>query len=303
MTTNEKGEWVKEIRSTDELDNSAPSWTIPQKLGPWTLENVLYNDGKNVFIVSTSNPLWVIKIFFGSPPNTDELAHLLMMRHLGVQHCVHIPTSVEHQFGTGPSYMWIAMKRYTGHVEVKPFFRENWRRIATTVLVFLRDLHINCSRVYMDIKTTNILYHLESERSHFVVADYELVDTVELSRPTRTFSNNTKWYYIAMGAELDEPLYSWRMDLVALGYTLASLTHDYSVKPLWKYYDQCMQRRANKLSFDISDESIVALRSIEMQEEHPLILRYLHLVSELPWNSPVPPSNDFYARLISVFQN
>lgn len=304
MTTNESVPvWEKKIHSTDELDTPAPTWAIPRHLGPWTLEHVLYSDKRNVFIVSTSDARWVVKIFFGSPPNTDELTHLLMLHHLGVRNCVHMPPSIQHQFGTGPSYMWIAMKRYTGHIELKPFFRENWKQIAVSVLIFLRDLHIKCGRVYMDIKTTNILYQLGAGQPDFVVADYELVDTIELSRPTRTFSNNTKWYYIAMGAELDEPLYSWRMDLVALGYTLASLTHDYSVKPLWKYYDQCMERRTNRLSFDITDESIIALRTIEIQEEHPLILRYLQIVSECPWDSQIPPSDAFYTRLISVFQN
>jgi hypothetical protein len=71
---------------------------------------------------------------------------------------------------------------------------------------------------------------------------------------------------------------------------------------MWKYYNQCLARRENRLSLSITDDSIIALRSVEIADEDPIILEYLRVVSEFPWNSSTPPSADFYTRLMSIFQ-
>jgi hypothetical protein len=288
----------------EEADLPRPEFVTPKQIGPWAIESIIYSDRSKVRILSTTTPNWVIKLFVRDKGGSDELANILMMKRHGVSYTVLTPNDTYHQFGAGPGYTWFAMRKYTGHINSNLPLKMYWRRVATSVLHFLRDLHINCGRVYMDIKTSNILYtHIPTCLPDFVVADYELVDTIDLSRPTRSYSNNTKWYYIAMGAELDEPLYSWRMDLVATGYMLAALTHDYGSRPLWKYYDMCLARRENSLSLDITDDSIITLRSAEIATEDPIILEYLRTVAEFPWNSPVPPSAEFYTRLISIFES
>lgn len=291
------------MTSYDEMDNPRPVYEIPSQVGPWILQEVIYTDKEKVRIATTQNPDWIVKIAFGSPPSTEELGNLLMLSHYSVSRAVGVPTDIFHRFGVGTNYVWYAMRRYDGHVHINAFSVLHWRSIGIQVLWFLRDLHLNCGRVYMDVKTANILYKAQLGYSPlFVVGDYELVDTIDLTKPARLYSNNTKWYYIAMGAELDEPLYSWRMDLVALGYTLASITHDYEKKKDWKYYGQCMARRTNTLSLDITDDSIIALREQEIKEEHPTILAYLNAVAEFPWISPTPPPAEFYKRLLSIFE-
>jgi hypothetical protein len=288
--------------SCEDVDMSKPVYEIPSNVGPWILQEVIYSDKDKVRIATTQDPGWVVKITLGNPPVIDELMNLFMLKQHHVAHTVNVPASISHRFGTGPNYAWFAMRRYEGCILANDFSRIHWRSIAIHVLTFLQDLHLKCGRIYMDIKTTNILYQTYPGQSpQFILADYELIDTIELSKPTRYYSNNTKWYYIAMGAELDEPLYSWRMDFVALAYTLASIIRSYEKKKLWTYYDQCMERRANRLSYDIADESIIALRSTEIQQEHPTIQEYLRIVSEIPWDSATPPSPDMYKRLMSVF--
>ena len=291
------------MTSYDELDRPKPVYEIQSQVGPWILQEVIYSDKENVRVATTQDPTWIVKINLGNPPVVDELMNLLMLKQQGVACTVSIPASIAHRFGTGPNYSWFAMRRYEGCIPVNEFSRAYWRSIAIHVLTFLQDLHTKCGRVYMDIKTTNILYQtFPGHAPQFVVADYELIDTVDLTKHTRYYSNNTKWYYIAMGAELDEPLYSWRMDFIALAYMLASIIRSYEKKGLWKYYEQCMERRANRLSHTISDESIVAARAVEIQQEHPTILEYMRIVSEIPWDAPAPPSVEIYKRLISVFE-
>ena len=285
-------------------DVPKPVYEIPSQVGPWSLQEVIYSNHSNVRIVTTNSPMWVVKITFGAPPSTEELTNLLILGQNSVSCAVSVPTNVYNRFGVGPNYVWYAMRRYDGYITINIFSRVQWRSIGISLLWFLRDLHIKCGRVHMDIKTTNILYKDQPELPPvFVVADYELVDTIDLTKSTRLYSNNTKWYYVAMGAMLDEPLYSWRMDLSAVGYTLASLTHDYDNKKSWKYYEHCMARRENRLSLDISDDSIIALREQEIKEEHPAILAYLKAISEISWSSATPPSDDTYRHLISIIES
>lgn len=199
------------------------------------------------------------------------------------------------------THIWYAMRRYDGSLAYNDYARDNWRRIAQDVLAFLTQLHRSCHLIHMDIKVTNILR--QYCRPAFVVADYELCDTPN-RRLTRDYGRDFRYYYLAMGAELDQPLYSWRMDLTALGYMLAEMIWNTVDNNRTTFQAAMYRRRDNTVTEGdtATDEELVTLRKCEMAVAHPTILAYLrHLEEGLTWSSEFPPPETFYRELLAFF--
>jgi serine/threonine protein kinase len=192
------------------------------------------------------------------------------------------------------------MMRYQGALSVDATARSYWRTIAVSVLTFLQYFHTRCRKVHMDIKCPNIL--VERPRMRFVVSDYDLAGTIRPDKVTCSYRPDTCWYYVAMGAELDKPLYSWRMDLTALGYMLAAITWEEDDNGNWKFYDECMLRRNGRHGLDISDNDLIKMRDSEMTQIHLTVRTYLNMVAaRVGWCDVEPPSKEFYGELLSLF--
>jgi hypothetical protein len=146
----------------------------------------------------------------------------------------------------------------------------------------------------MDIKMKNVLTDKTADR--FVVADYQLVDDI---RPavTNSFMDDYKWYYLAMGAEPEEPLFSWRMDLAALGFILLHLT---SEKEEFSFTKECFKKRNNS-NYAISLAYILEMRSSELLAAPETLKEYFKTVQSISWSSPDPPPISFYVGLQSLF--
>jgi len=187
------------------------------------------------------------------------------------------------------------MKRYTGEVSLNDFCKANWRILAIHILQFLQDFHHVHRLVHMDIKKGNILYDMAG--LNFVAADYEHAEAPSFTH-TRHFDDDHKWYYIAMGAELDQPLYSWRLDLVALGYVLGSLTTE---PQAWTFEQICWDKRTKPGS--LTEAEAIYQRNREIADIiEPQIKAYLALVATLAWDAKDPPPRSFYEELEVIFK-
>ena len=270
--------------------------------GPWvTTDEVIYDNNNGVCILATTDPDHVLKIRKKSNIANDELGTLCMIRRHRLTYVVHTPRNPLKLCGMTDTHLWFAMRRYSGCIAYNEYARDNWRRIAQDVLAFLTQLHRACHLVHMDIKVTNVLQY--RDRPSFVVADYELCDTPNM-RLTRDYDADFRYYYMAMGAELDQPLYSWRTDLTALGYMLAEITWNTIDNRRTTFQSAMFQRRDGKTSADDTetDQELVALRESEMTKAHPSVLAYLRRLDEgLTWTSESPPPETFYRELLAFF--
>jgi hypothetical protein len=152
----------------------------------------------------------------------------------------------------------------------------------------------------MDIKCPNIL--TDVTRRRYVVGDYDLAGPARPDKTARDYSTDMYWYYAAMGAEPNEPLYSWRMDLTALGYMLSAITWNRDEDADWKFYSECLKRREGKRSLEISDDELIVLRESEMSRVHVTMRTYFNMVAaRVGWADSEPPPRRFYEELISLF--
>jgi len=145
----------------------------------------------------------------------------------------------------------------------------------------------------MDIKRANIL--VDNYTKEFLVTDYELADTPEPSELLRSKTDDYKWYYFMHGAELDQPLIAWRLDLVALGYVLASLTVP---EETWTFEADCELKRAGS---GITEEELVDKRATALAKADSVVLAYFERIKEVAWDSKEPPSRAFYKELEALF--
>lgn len=279
----------------------AAEMTPPLTYGPWTLTDEVLCDVNGTRIVGTTKPHWVIKIRKHSTTVEDELAAYLIIRRHAIYGAITTPRTLRECFGVTDTELWYAMRRYRGHVIVDDHHRGQWKRVARDVLGFLRMLHTFARLVHMDIKTTNIYERLEEDSGGYVVGDYDLATCVGTT-PCRCLSADMKYYLLSFGAELNQPAHSWRMDLTALGYTLAYLTWDPDNKqPTFR--DRIYARRDGKATVEEvgTDEELVELREAEMARAHPLVRDYLDHLKSLPWDQQYPPSIEFYRELMRLF--
>lgn len=259
---------------------------------PWCLYNTLYTK-HGTEIIETDYSEWVVKRMEDGHRMRKEIKLLLSILSNAPRHAIAVPPPACRFYDYSRAGGWYVMKRYTDEVHRNSFCKENWKTLATHVLQFLQDLH-HSGKVHMDIKRPNILY--DEAACEFVVADYELVQEIS-STHTLDLDDDHLWYYLSMGAELTEAVYSWRMDLVALGYILASL----SVEPSeWTFEQECYDHRTGSGSMDLPE--LLDLRAAEVEAiTEPLIITYFELIATIEWGSPAPPPPVFYEELEALF--
>lgn len=277
-------------------DKASPKKTAA---GPWALRDVFYTRN-GVTIYTTEDPAWLVKVHEDVDRASEELQVLLEVQSKKIPHRLEMHPEHERSFGTGPGFTWYAMKRYGGTLHVDSYARSYWRTVAVNVLTFLQYFHTRCRKVHMDIKCPNIL--CDPERMRFIVSDYDLSGPVRPDKPARAYSKDALWYYVAMGADPDQPLYSWRMDLTALGYMLASITWNHEENNDWTFYREALRRREDKGTLTgVSDADLVAMRESEMERVNLTVRSYLNLVGTLSWTAADPPPRDFYDQLLRFF--
>lgn len=266
---------------------------MDESLGPWTIKSIIEKKS-TVYIAQTDDPDIVVKVCEESL--TQELMTILNIfnKTHTLRNAIELPATTYKLFGVTPKSTWYAMRRYDGPIERNDICRSRWRKIGLHVLQFLQDLHTNFRKVHMDIKMKNIL--MDKTSSCFVVADYQLVDDIRPAA-TNSFSDDYKWYYLAMGAEPHEPLFSWRMDLTALGFMLLHLTSENEDSAFSK---ECSKRRKDG-NYVVSLSYILEMRSSELLAAPETLKEYFKAVQNLSWSSPDPPSVSFYNGLQSLF--
>lgn len=264
-------------------------------MNPWKLGNVLHNaNGSRV--VEGFHPMylgsdWALK-FFG-PDGYPELSVILALAagRTRIRHTVELPRPPLLLFGRGPNEdTWYAMRRYRT-LQRDEYATVDWRRLVREGLEFLCDFHHALRKVYMDFKPQNTFLTADGG---FIFGDYGSAD-VMWPQLTETYNDDSKWYYVARGAELNETLFSWRYDLTALGYLAAQIA--WNPDTVRSFEDMCQRRRVEP-SGTQEDNDIIHVRDQEMAAGAPReILEYLTALHELPWDSRDPPSVEFYGRL------
>jgi hypothetical protein len=245
-----------------------------------------YNNKQINSVCSSQAGDWVIKV--KTNKDTDELTQVLTLLENPPRNMVEVPTSVFHRFGVTEDKVWYAMKLYDGHLTKAN--ADKWRLIGKTCIQFLADLHANHRKVYMDFRLENILV----SGNTFVVADYELLSNVE-DTVTKKAGRNTAWYFYSKGAEPDQWLYSWRQDLVGLGYLLVELTTNLS------FYADFMNRRIGRRANHKSTKELLRARDEAVLTAHPTLRVYMEKIKEVRWDSLIPPLPSFYRELEELF--
>jgi hypothetical protein len=256
--------------------------------GPWAIDTILYNgSGKTVMTVK-GTPSWVIKV--QSNTSMSEFSIFLSLTQNPPRNMIQVPERAYELCGVSSSQVWYTMKRYEGHLTSA--HAGMWQKVGVACVQFLSDLHRKHFRVYMDFRLENILISGDT----IAVADYELITTVSPYIFTSDMSCNTRWYYYAKGAEQKKPLYSWRQDLISLGYLLVHLTEGL---PFQKEY---MGRRLGQRVNHKSTKEILAQRDTVMASiTNPVLARYFECVRTLDWYSIEPPPLCFYTTLEDIF--
>lgn len=271
-------------------------------LGPWTTDDTI-SDVNNKRIVKVTSELdgnWVVKIKsnknLADTRGLEELTEVLRLQQSKVRHMIELPNDAYHMFGQTATEIWFAMKRYDGHLTSA--HRGSWKRLAVYGLEFLQDMHRTHRRVYMDIRPENVLVSYSGGLPDFCFADYELVDEI-CDMKTRDYDLGCRWYFMARGAELDEPMYSWRQDLVALGYLLVNLTKDADTP----FIDECFNRRDGGRRKHMSIKELLSSRDAEVyRAANPVLQSYLNKIAEVSWKAVEPPSVEFYESLEALFR-
>ena len=247
--------------------------------------NCIYNkNGAMIYDVSSGH---VVKVI--DDPENHEIRIVRRVMRAKIRSCIEFPE--ENRSGMD----WYAMRRYDGHLEPDAFGQSHWRSIGVQVLAFLEDFHHGLGLVHMDIKKANILVDRMKGTVH--VCDFANAESpAVVIRNLSTFEPLTKWYYVGFGGELDEPMVSWRTDLVALGYLLASLQPGWS----YRFESECWEKRAGRGI--LSDEATLELRRNEMRR-YPVLEPYFARLTLLPWTAAEPPARSFYQELAALFTN
>jgi hypothetical protein len=258
--------------------------------GSWAIDSIICDrNQKKIAAVSTdsSKGLWTIKI--QSNQCLEELTDFLALVREPPRNMVSVPPLSHQLFGITPTEVWYAMKRYDSHVNRS--HSHMWRSIGVACIQFLSDLHRIHRKVYMDMRLENILV----SGSTFAVADYELVTSVRSELTCKT-SCNTRWYFYARGADRDAPLYSWRQDLVSLGYILVQLTAELP------FFDQFMSRRFGRRVNHKSTKLLLAERDrAVLARANPTLVAYFTKIKAIEYSSDPPPAS-FYEELASLLR-
>lgn len=271
---------------------------------PWSIRQTLFRHrGTNIF--QTQNPHWVLKDVEDTDRSIAELGVVLLLWRIPVRHSVELPRDIYRLYGRSPVSGWYALRHYDGHINThSTFCQTHWRTIARHCIQFLQDFHRGLGLVHLDIKKQNILCDVST--ATFVVADYEHADKPDLI-PTRDYDQCHVWYYLALGAEYDSPLKSWRTDFMALGYVLASITATILGNP-WtfdKEFWRCKDENTPVVVGTLPDTDLnrlVRLRECEINGAHPIVLEYLRRIStSVSWSQERPPPQAFYGELEELF--
>ena len=255
-------------------------------------------------IIPTTDTNWVVKLILPeSRPldNTAEIHNVLAIVNAPPRYCVEFPTRHCELFGTNAEGIWYALARYDAHVDTSDFCRMNWKQIGNAALCFLEDLHHRHGLIHMDIKGDNILVNYSSRR--FVVADFELMTAPSPGLLRDTSDPDFLWYYLGYGAELDQPVKTWRTDLIMLGYLLARLTWNYD--NTWTAQERCWQKSRRPATHAEIRELIVLRDSQLHAGAAPAVVTYLtHVAEHVSWDASVlPPSAELYRTLREILRN
>ena len=252
--------------------------------GPWTIDSIICDrNEKKIAAVSTDvKDTWVIKI--QSNQCLEEFTDFLALVREPPRNMVTVPSAAHELCGLTPTEIWYAMKRYDGHLTKKHM--RMWRQVGIACIEFLSDLHRIHRKVYMDFRLENILV----AGNTVVVADYELLTSVS---PVVTSKSDcsTRWYFYARGAEPDAPLYSWRQDLISLGYILVQLTSELP------FFEDFMSRRVGRRVNHKSTKLLISERDrAVLAQANPTLVAYFTKIKEVECSSEPPPAS-FYEEL------
>jgi hypothetical protein len=104
---------------------------------------------------------------------------------------------------------------------------------------------------------------------------------------------------MARGGEPDQWAFSWKMDLMSLGYLLINLTSDEGNA----ICQELIERRQGEQKSHMSMREFAKRRNVLMYEAaNPTLKKYLDIMKEVKWNTILPPSYDIYTRLMALFE-
>ena len=267
----------------------------------WDIGNILY-EKKNVLIFFTKRKedkcyTWVMKCTDISDMN-EEHAIPILHKH-SIQHMVEFP--INHTYhGKTNDISWYVMKYYPRICSYVNDHKE-FRTLIKTCIEFIKDIHIKIGYVYLDWRLDNIL---KKQENGFVISDYEFLEkpkeSVKPFAEEYIYNKDYLYYFIQLGANIDQPLVSYRTDLEAIGFLAIKFLE--IPNPTWMI--QCNNIREEKIR-PIPVDILATMRDIykeEIIQEHPCLATYFEKIKECPWESLTCMNAEWYDQLAAIFQ-
>ena len=265
------------------------------RCGPWTLGERLGVDYSVHCVKGEHESAYLVKCDVG-----DAEISIVARLHASsytIANAIELPRSANDTYG----YKWYAMRRYRCDLREAPEIP--FEKAATATLAFLRDFHTRLYLVHGDIKAANLFVGPENS---IAVGDFGLSDNPSM-RPLREDDLDMQWYYLARGGDLDQPVRSWRMDLIMLGFLLLQRVwlRPGSGLPCTHLVEMGKHRAARRR---VQDTDWLALRDQEVAAAlaavSPRIRVYFERVASfVGWGDRAPPPRIFYEELIAMFDS
>lgn len=192
-------------------------------------------------------------------------------------------------------YYWYIMEEYCFDCSRKIIGVINIeKKIVTTIVNFLRYLHIEQKAIHGDIKLKNVLY----KNDNYAICDFESVKNPNNDELCDEYiSSNYYYYYI--GCEYKRPIWSYRTDLEAVGYILWYIINKYHLLEFQKsaqyYYEN--EYEANRFP------KLETLKYNDYENIPDIVNKYFEITSKIDWFNLEPPSNEIYDEIIKLFDN
>lgn len=280
-------------------------------IGPWKVNKEIskISSDRGVYEVSTYQidvsdlleklngiSVWSMKIV-NTKMSNSEIEVIKKYQLHGVPNSVIMPIDELYISGRyNNNYEWYIMEKCNGdiHKYIKSAY-QNWDVLLECVCNFLKNLHQKKKLIHGDLKLKNILY--KASDNTFKVCDYESCDIPDLE--TTCINNDSiGYYYYYIGAIPNEPILSYKMDLLAFGTILWAVYCNESLEnKIFRWQQHAINYYETRCKYNYY-EKLEELKSLEFMPK--IIEEYFKIVSRVHPFVNAPPSDDIYDDIINL---
>lgn len=280
-------------------------------IGPWKINKEIskISSSRGIYEVSTYQievndlleklngiSVWMMKIIDIKNDNS-EIDIIKKYQLHTVSNTVIVQIDQLYLTGKNNSYEWFVMEKCNGDIYkyIKTAY-QNWDILLECICNFLKDLHQKKKLIHGDLKLKNILY--KASDNTFKVCDYESCDTPDLE-VNCNMNGSIGYYYYHIGAIPNEPIFSYKMDLLAFGVILWSVYCNLSLidNKVFKWQRYAIEYYEKKCKYD-NYAKLEELKRLEFMPK--MIQEYFEIISKIDHKLLNPPSDDIYNDILNL---